>query len=149
MPPQATYEDANLILRLYELRREPRLRQARQWFAQHFNATSLEEMNKQAPPNSEENASMRMLVSYWEMAASFVVAGVLNEELFFKNCGEMLVVWEKVRPLVPGIRAMTKNPKAFEHLEKVGNAYIKHMETRGPEAYAGFQAMLKMMSGGQ
>jgi hypothetical protein len=146
MPTQATYDDANLVLRLYELRREEKLREAREWFAKNCKPTSLEDMMRIAPPGSQENAYMRMVVSYWETAAAFVTSGVLNQELFFQTSGEMLVVWERVRPVVPGLRAMTKNPASFRNLETVGNAYIKWMESQGPEAYAGFQAMMAGMA---
>jgi hypothetical protein len=142
MPTQATYDDANMVLRLYELRREEKLRRARAWFAASFHATTLEEVNKLAPMGSEENAYMRMVVSYWEMAASFVTSGVLNEELFFKTNGECLFVWERVRGLLPAMRAMYKNPSTWINLETVGNAFIKRMQANGPEAYAAFQAMV-------
>jgi len=140
---QATYEDANLILRLYELRREEVLRKARSWFTANFNVTSVEELMQKYPFNSQENVNVRMVISYWDMAASFIVAGVLNQDLFFESNGELLVVWEKVRGVVEAFRQVTKNPKMWHNLETVGNAYIKSIESRGPEAYAAFQAMLK------
>jgi hypothetical protein len=146
---QATYDDANLILRLYELRRDEKLRQAREWFAANFTAPTTDDLQRLAPPGSKENTYMRMVVSYWEMAASFVTAGVLNQDLFFQSNGEMLVVWERVRDVIPGIRALTKNPNSFRNLEIVGNAYVKWMQSNGPEAYAGFQAMLRSMPAGE
>lgn len=142
MPTQATYDDANLILRLYELRRDEKLREARAWFAASFNATSMADLQTVAPLGSQENAYMRMVVSYWETAASFVTAGVLNQELFFQSGGEMLVVWEKMRHLIPELRAMFKNPATFRNLETVATAYIKYMEGQAPEAYPAFQAMI-------
>jgi hypothetical protein len=139
---QATYDDANLILRLYELRREEELRKARSWFVGQFSAASAEEMMQKYQFGSQENTNIRMVMSYWDMACSFVTAGVLNQELFFESNGEMLIVWEKVRPLIDGFRQVTRNPKAWANLEKVGNAYIEHVKSRGPQAYEGFQAML-------
>ena len=144
MSNQATYDDANLILRLFELRREEKLRQARDWFVMNFRATSLEEAMKVIPMGSQENAYFRMVVSYWEMAASFVTAGVLNQDLFFESNGELVGVWERVRLILPGFRAMTKNPEAWKNLEKVGNAYIEYMKSKGPGVYEGFQAMINM-----
>jgi hypothetical protein len=143
---QATYDDANLILKLYELRREETLRKARFWFLSSFNAASPEEMMQKYPFGSQENTHARMVISYWDMAASFVTAGVLNQELFFQSGGELLVVWEKIRPLLDGFRQMTKNPQAWSNLETVGNALIKSVEARGPESYAALQAMLKTIS---
>ena len=139
---QATYDDANLILRLFELRREEKLRKAREWFAANFAPTSLEDMQRIAPVGSQENAYMRMVVSYWDMAASFVTAGVLNQELFFQSSGELLFVWERVRPLVSALRAFNKNPNSWRNLETVGNAAIKRMEAGSPEAYPAFQQMV-------
>lgn len=142
MPTPATYDDANLILRLYESRREEKLRQARAWFAANFRPASLEDVQRIAPPGTEENAYMRMVMSYWEMAAALVTAGVLNQDLFFQTNGELLFVWERVRTLVPAMRQMSKNPNSYRNLETVGNAFIEHMEVNGPEAYATFQAMV-------
>ena len=139
---QATYDDANLILRLYELRRDEKLRQAREWFTAKCKASSAEELLQLAPAGSQENAYLRMVISYWEMACSFVTSGVLNQELFFQSCGECLFVWERIRALLPSFRAFTKNPNSWKNLETVGNAYLKWMQANGPEAYAGFQAMV-------
>jgi hypothetical protein len=88
---QVTHEQANLLLRLYELRREPRLREARAWFTGNFNAKTPEEMNEKYPPGSEGNVNLRMTVSYWEMAATLVNRGLIDDELFFENSGESLV----------------------------------------------------------
>ncbi|HEY2012936.1 MAG TPA: hypothetical protein VGH38_05510 [Bryobacteraceae bacterium] len=145
---QATYEDANLILRLYELRREEKMREARAWFAANFAPSSLEDSQKLAPPGSKENAYVRMVISYWETAASFVTAGVLNQDLFFQSSGECLFVWERVRVLLPEFRAISKNPHSWRNLEIVGTAYVKWMESNGPEAYPAFQQMLRTMAGG-
>ena len=142
MPIQATYDDANLILRLYELRRDEKLRKAREWFAANFVASSEEDILRIAPPGSQENAYMRMVISYWDMAAALVTSGVLNQELFLKTNGECLYVWERVRVLAPAMRAFHKNPNAWSNLETVGNALIKQMEANGPDAYPAFQAMV-------
>ena len=143
MPTQATYDDANLILKLFELRRDEKLREARDWFARGFKYTTAEELMAGAPPGSNENTYIRMVCGYWEMACSFVTSGVLNQDLFFESSGEMLVVWERLRQVVPAFRALTKNPESFKNLEIVGNAYIKWMQAKGPEAYPAFQEMLK------
>jgi hypothetical protein len=96
----ATYEDASLILRLYELRREEKLRKAREWFLREFKVTSAQELEKKYPYGSEENAYYRMVVSYWDMAASFLVQEIVHDELFFSSNGELLAVWEKIKPFV-------------------------------------------------
>ena len=143
MPTQATYDDANLILRLYELRREEKLRKAREWFSTNFHAASLEDMQRIAAPGSQENAYFRMVVSYWEMVAALVTAGVLNQDLFFQTNGELLFVWERVRELLPAYRTMSKNPNSWRNLEAVGSAFVKFMQANGPEAYPTFQAMVR------
>jgi hypothetical protein len=145
----ASYDDANLILRLYELRREEKLRAAREWFAGNCKASTMEELLQIAPMGSKENAYFRMLVSYWEMAASFVTSGVLNQELFFQSNGEILFVWERVREIAPGFRAAFKNPLAWHNIETVANAYIQYMNAHSPEAYPAFQAMVKSVGGNQ
>ena len=147
MPTQATYDDANLILRLFELRREEKLREARDWFAQKFVAPeNPEDYMKTLPPGSKENAYFRMVIGYWEMACSFVASGVLNQELFFQSSGELLFVWEKLRSMVPAWRTFSKNPDAFHNMQTVGDAYIKWFQAKGPETYPAFQAMVKMAS---
>jgi hypothetical protein len=145
MPTPATYDDANLCLRLYELRRDDTLRQARAWFVQNFGPTTLEELTKVAPPGSQENTYMRMVTSYWDMAAAFVASGVLNRELFFQTNHECLVVWERFRHVVPALREALRDPAAYRNLETVGNAFMKHMEAAGPEALSAFQARINGM----
>jgi hypothetical protein len=148
MSTQATYDDANLILRLYELRREEKLRKAREWMAT-FNASSVEELMQKCPPGSQENAYFRMVFGYWDMACSFVTSGVLNEELFFQSGGEYLVVWEKIRGLLPQMRAMFKNPTAARNLETVATRHIEWLSRQAPEAYAAMQERVKQMAAKQ
>jgi hypothetical protein len=138
MKNPATYEDANLILKLYDLRREPRLREARKWFGSAPQFQSREEWLKFAPSGSEENASYRMVVTYWEMVASLVASGVLNAELFFASNLEMLFVWEKIRILLPEVRTSQKNPMLYRNLEQVATEYLEHMKAGSPEWYDSF-----------
>ena len=113
----ATYEDANLLLRLYELRREERLRKAREWFIKNFHASTMEEFQKLCPLGSKENAFYRMVVSYWEMAASFVTGGILHQSLFAQNSRELLFVWEDSRRRT----AVAGNLQELKHCQKHGN----------------------------
>ena len=138
MKNQATYEDAKLLIKLYDLRREPRLRDARKWFGSAPQFQSREEWLKFAPSGSEENASYRMVVTYWEMVASFVSSGVLNAELFFQSNLEILFVWEKIRILIPEIRTLQKNPTLYRNLETVANDYFEHMKRNAPDWYDQF-----------
>ena len=126
--------DAELLLRLYELRREEKLRRAREWLIGKFQADSVEEFERLYPPGSEENTLFRMAVSYWDMAASLVNHGLIKEDLFFENTGELWLAWEKVRHLAPGIREARKIPIAWKNLETLARKYEQWMATRAPEA---------------
>jgi hypothetical protein len=136
--PRPTYNDVEVILRLYEMRREPRMREARRWFATHFKVKTMEEFNVTCPPGSEPNASYRMLTSYWEMVASFITNGVLNEELFFQSNREFLFVWERVRDVVPELRKAFSSPIELQNLESVSAAYVQWWNQRAPGAYDAF-----------
>jgi hypothetical protein len=140
MANKPTYDDANLLLRLYELRREETMRKARAWFAT-FSADDPEQLQKVTTPGSQESAYLRMVTSYWDMAASFVTSGVLNEELFLANSGELLFAWEKSRALIERMRESMRNPKAMKNFETMAQALIQRM---GPETY---ENMTKVMRG--
>ena len=77
---QVSYDEVNLMLRLYDMRREPRLRQARAWFMEHFRPLSPEEMMQKFPQGGEENTYIRMVISYWDMVASIVNRGLINDD---------------------------------------------------------------------
>jgi len=102
--------DAELLLRLYDLRRETKLRQGREWFIREFNAKSFEDYLAQAPVGSDQSALFRMTVTYWDMAASLVNRGLINPDLFFENTSEFWIIWDKVRNVVPTLRRRTRTP---------------------------------------
>ena len=129
---EVTHEQANLLLKLYDLRREPRLREARAWYGQHFDAKNTEEMNKKYPIGSEGNAFFRMVVSYWDMAAGLVNRGLIDDELFFESSGEAWFVWERLRPLARGMRAAYNNPRAWGQLEALAKRMEEWQEQRAP-----------------
>lgn len=128
------HHDAELLLRLYDLRREEKLRQAREWFIGKFQASTLEEMLQKYPPGSQENAYQRMVASYWDMAASIVGHGLINEEFFFENTAEFWIAWQKLKPLAPAARQAFKNPFYWKQLETLSEKYEKWMAGRAPEA---------------
>ncbi len=113
-----TYEDAHLILKLYELRREEKMREARAWFGK-FSPATIDDVKAVSASTGPENAFYRMVTSYWEMTASFVVRGVLNLDLFLDSGGEMVFVWAKLAHLVPQIRADLGTPTFWTNVEKV------------------------------
>jgi hypothetical protein len=134
----ATYDDVNLMIKLYELRREARMREARTWFGASFTVKTPEEFHALCPPGSSENASFRMIVTYWDMVSSFVTGGVLNAELFYQSGGELLFVWERLRKLVPALREASGNPLQYRNLEQTANAFIAWWNTQSPGAYDAF-----------
>ena len=143
MTSKPTYDDANLILRLYEMRREDRMRRARAWFTSQFKVKSWDELQKLAPGGSDENASYRMVVTYWDMVASFITSGVLHRDLFFQSGRELLLVWERMRDVLPEVRHHYKDPQFWPHLETVGNEFAEHFKKRSPEGYEAFLKRIK------
>ena len=139
----ATYEDVDLILRLYETRRENKLREARDWFGKSFKVKTVEEFNVLCPLGSDQNAYYRMVVSYWEMLASFITSGVLHQELFFESGGELLFVWERIRDVLPALRQTNKNPRSLQNLEKVAEAYIEWFHNNSPGSYEAFSQRVR------
>ena len=110
------YESATLLIRLYELRRDPTMREARAWYARSFNPTSVDDMVQALTgPNS---AHFRMVTSYWEMAASFVNHSAIDEEMFAEANGEHIVVFAKIEPFLAEYRAKMGFP-FLSSLEKV------------------------------
>src|SRR5215510_863657 len=108
-------ESAQLILKLFELRREPVLRQARAWFLTDFNPATLEELLAEA--SGEKNAWFRMVIGYWEMAASFVTFGAIDADMFRASNTEILATFAKIEPFLSVFRG---GPTAD---------YLKHLET--------------------
>jgi hypothetical protein len=143
MTQKPTYDDANLILRLYEMRREDRMRKARAWFTANCKAKSYEELVKLAPGGSDENASVRMVTSYWDLVSSFMTSNVLNKELFFQSGRELLLVWERVRDYLPSMRDAYKDPSYLRHLEIVGNEFAEYFKKQDPVAYEAFLKRIK------
>jgi hypothetical protein len=142
MDQQATYDDVKLILHLYELRREDKLREARKWFAK-FNARTLAEKNELCPAGSDQDAYFRMVTTYWEMVASFITAGVLHQELFFQSGQELLFVWEKIRDVLPEWRTAYGNPKLMANVETVSKSAIEFVNRGNPKAYEAFSARVR------
>jgi hypothetical protein len=134
MHEKPDHHDAELLLKLYELRREEKLRRAREWFVRQFQIEPTEELVQRYPPGSEENTFFRMTVGYWDMAASLLNHGLINEDLFFENTMEMLIVWSKLKPAVTLFRERSKNPRVWKNLEDAAGRYEKWLEKRAPGA---------------
>jgi hypothetical protein len=109
-------ESANLILKLYELRREPVMREARNTFMM-FDPKSVEDY--MAGMMGPQSAHIRMVTSYWEMAASFVVSGAVDAKMFEASAGEHVLVFGKIEGILPQLRQAMGNPAIFANLEQV------------------------------
>ncbi len=111
------YESALLNLRLFELRREPVLREARDWFSREFNPDSFAELVALA--SGPRNASIRMVLGYWDMAASLVTTGAVDADAFLAAHGEIFLAFSKVQPFLAELRAATGESTFCAHMEAV------------------------------
>ncbi len=143
---QVTHEHADLLLKLYEVRREPRLRQARQWMMTSFTAQNFEEVKAQCPPGSDGDAFLRMTLSYWDMCANMVNRGLIDEEFFFESTGEQYVIWSKVQPVVAEIRALFKNPHFLAPLEEHCKRLEAWREKRAPGSNEALKGYIQQMA---
>lgn len=144
-----TPAQVDLYLRLYELRREAKLRLARDWFVKNFLVAKPEEVQTLAPPGSEENAYFRMVITYWEMVCSLFNYGLLHEDLFFETTGEQYLVWDRIKPLVAAWRQQFGNPHMAGNLEKAAQRYEKWYERRAPGALERMRPMMAAAATGR
>lgn len=145
METKPTHEQAQLQLKLYDLRREARLRQAREWFFKNFFAETLDEAMKIAPMGTEQGAFFMMVVSYWDQACAMLNYGLLHEDLFFETSGEFVGVWERVKPTIPDARQRFVNKEFMANLEKAAERFEAWSEKRSPGQMAAMRQMMKMM----
>ncbi len=132
MGTKPTHEQAQLHLQVYDLRREARLRQARDWFQKSYHAETLEEAMKIAAPGTEHGAFFGMVIGYWEQACSLLNYELLNEDLFFETSGEFFGIWEQLKVVVPQFRQAFKDPNLLGNLEKAAKRYEEWSEQRSP-----------------
>lgn len=121
MAKKPTTADAELILKLYDLRREPEMRKARAWWANEFFPESADDFVKIARAfGTQENAWLRQVAGYWDIVASFAVNGVLNEDLFLQPgfSGELFLIYSKVHPFIKELREQLGDPQVFFAVEK-------------------------------
>ena len=111
------YESARLNLQLFELRREPVLREARAWFLGEFNPESIEDVVRMI--SDERNASFRMVLGYWDMAASMVTNGAIDANAFRAAHGEIFLTFSKIQPFLEQMRAASGEAEFCKHLEQV------------------------------
>lgn len=131
MPKKPTAADADIILKLYDIRREAEMRKARSWFGGKFWPTTVKEyMEVGAAYSIPENAWLRQVVSYWEMVAAMVLHGAINEELFMDAgvSGEMFFTFAKVYPFLGDLRKATGEAGFLANVEKVATRNKKQRE---------------------
>lgn len=108
------YQSADLILKLYDLRREPKMREARQWFI-GFTPDSVDDLLDTL--KGPQSANFRMVVTYWDMAASLVLNGAIDEQMFNDANGEHIAIFSKIEHLIAGYREKTGLPFYLKNLE--------------------------------
>jgi hypothetical protein len=137
MPKKPTAADAQLILQLYDLRREAEIRKARNWWLVTFWPESAEDFMKiGAALGTQENNWLRQVGGYWSMVASLTLAGTISQELVLDPSfsGEMFFIFAKVKPFLEELRAKMKSPRMFANIEKLinsskqGRDWLKYVE---------------------
>lgn len=113
----SAYESADLLLKLYELRREPKMREAREWFARRFNPETLDDVKTAI--GGPDSSRFRMVTSYWDMACSLVNHGAIDEQMFTDVNGEQTIVLAKLEPFLADFRAFMGNPHYLANLERL------------------------------
>ena len=122
MPKKPTPADAELLLKLYDLRREAEIRKARNWWLVDFWPDTADDVMKIAQAmGTQENNWLRQVAGYWELAASLVVHGTVNETLFLEPAcsGEMFLIFAKLHPFLQDIREKMQNPRMLANVEKI------------------------------
>ncbi|MGA2979067.1 MAG: hypothetical protein ABSD76_05705 [Terriglobales bacterium] len=145
MEAKPTHEQAQLHLQIYDMRREARLREAREWFFKNYFVDNLDDWMRVAAPGTPTGAFSMMVLTYWDQACAMLNYDLLHEDLFFETSGEFFGVWERVKPVLPQAREKFVNPHFLEHLEKAGKRYETWIESRSPGHIAAMREFMKQM----
>jgi hypothetical protein len=141
----ATHEQGQLQLELYDLRREAKLRQARDWFFRNYFVDTFDDSMRIAAPGTENGALAMMVLSYWEQACAYLNHGLLHEDLFFETSGEFYGVWDRVKGIIPEGRERFANKQFLANVEKAAQRYESWIEKRSPGHIAAMQKMMQQM----
>ncbi|HMG32944.1 MAG TPA: hypothetical protein VKM94_03320 [Blastocatellia bacterium] len=142
MEQKPTNEQAQLHLQVYDLRREERLRQARDWFQRNYVVETIDDSNRIAPPGTETGNFVGMVIGYWEQACALLNYGLLHEDLFFSTSGEFFGVWEALKPVVPQFREQFANPNLLSNLERAAQRFEAWSAQRSPGHIAAMRQIL-------
>src|SRR6476646_887562 len=145
MDTKPTHEQGQLHLQVYEMRRETRLRQARDWFLKNYFVDTMDDSMRIAAPGTEQGTFTMMVLSYWDQACALLNYGLLHEDLFFETSGEFFGVWERVRPIVPQARERFMNKQFLAHVEKAATRYETWIEARSPGSLAAMREFSKQL----
>jgi hypothetical protein len=133
------HEDADLILKLYDLRREATMREARNWFFSFNPTTAAEYMDAMM---GEHSGHLRMVISYWEMAATLVNHGAIDEQMFNETNGEHIFIFAKIEPILDELRQQWNQPEMLKNFE----ALVRRVPNN-KEVLAGIRERIKMIQG--
>jgi hypothetical protein len=139
------HHDAELVLKLYDLRRESVMREARNWMATFAPKSMDDVMAVMGNFAAKENAYFRQVCSYWEMVAAFIVHGTLNADLAYDTLGEMYFVYAIVQPLLEDMRKKFNSPEMFKNVQQVVESNPKGIE-RVKQVQARRAEFMKMMA---
>jgi hypothetical protein len=130
----ADHKDADIVLKLYDLRREAVMRDSRDKMTMQFNPTSFEEFMAVAMDfENPMNVAFRQVSSYWEMAFGMAEAGIVDPEYLVENCGEGMVLYVKCMPFIEQFREQF-SPTSFQHAQwaaentEIGKSYVEMMK---------------------
>lgn len=143
METKPTHEQAQLHLQVYDLRREARLRQARDWFQKNYIVETIDDAMRIAAPGTETGALAGMVIGYWEQACALLNYGLLHEELFFETSGEFFGVWESLKPVVPQFRERFADKNLLANLERAAQRYEAWSERRSPGHVAAMREFMR------
>ena len=119
MPKQSSTQQAELLLHLYELRRETVMRQARSFVGGPFKPASAEEFIDSIRNGDQQTSYILQVFGYWDMVCAFVVHGTLPEPLVYDTCQEMYFQWAKIQPYIKTFRREMNLPEWMQSIEKV------------------------------
>ena len=132
MAAKPTYEQGQLHLQVYDLRREERLRKARDWFQQNFKAQTIDDIERLAPTGSEKSAFVGMVLGYWEQACTLLNYGLLHEGLFFETSGEFYGIYDQIKNVLPEFREKMGDKYMMSNLEKAAKRFESWSNKRSP-----------------
>jgi hypothetical protein len=145
MAAKPTHAQAQLHMQIYEQRREPRLRQAREWFFKNYIVENLDDSMRIAAPGTEGGSFVMMVLTYWDQVCAMLNYGLLHEDLFFETTGEFFGVWENAKAVIPQMRERFQNQHFLGHFEKAATRYETWMEKRSPGHLDAMRQIMKQM----